>query len=120
MTLPRRSWTTGWPQSPPRALRPPESRRPTIEYRRWRPEYVIWNNAHPFWFIVDASEVGDVSAVYLTMDGNLTEPPDKIADSLGDLFAHWTQLVRSGLQYYDGHWTSADVHYPLFPADGQP
>ncbi len=66
------------------------------------------------WLSIDARDDA-ASPVYATYEANLTEEPQLVAASLGDLFEHWTeQLVLGHVRYDSGVWRASDKHeaYP--------
>ena len=69
---------------------------------------------------VDLSELGSTSPVYGSFDANLTESPGQVAESLGELFTHWTALIEAGIEFFDEWWTSIEMNYPAYPIDGPP
>lgn len=88
----------------------------------WSKDYVIWSQVDRKWLMVDCAALDPTSPVYESADANLTEPPGRVADSLGELFKHWTGLIETGLDFYDGGWTSyaGPPYKPEYPIHGSP
>lgn len=86
----------------------------------WSESYLIWNAANASWLSVDTCEPGPLSPVYETDDGDMTAPPGRVADSLGELFLHWTALITAGRELYTTHWTYSGDSHPAYPVDGPP
>lgn len=83
----------------------------------WGQNDIVWNRDPSWWLSVDATDVGPPSRVYATLDGDFTAPPRQVASSLGELFLHWTTLIRNGHETFSTHWQPSLGRYPEFPAD---